>query len=131
MSTETTETRTVRPHAVDPRKYELWDESLPIARRALDEAGLGLTWQQVDALAETLTDALLAHFVTTAEADSSVVFGMDGTGPWCSWCGRIPGPRLPKDHDQYGVFCDCRRQTDNEDINAEVAGTSAESGGAA
>ena len=31
-------------------------------------------------------------------------------GPWCSWCGRIPGPRLPREHFQYGVFCTCKRE---------------------
>lgn len=109
---------------VDPRKYELWDESLAIARKVLDDSTLTLSWQQVDVLAENLADAMLGHFVTRAEADSSVVFLMDGQGPLCSWCGRIPGPRLPREHSQYGVFCDCHRDTAGEAAQAEQKGGS-------
>ncbi|MFE3452435.1 hypothetical protein ACFXJ8_26275 [Nonomuraea sp. NPDC059194] len=104
---------------LDPRKYEMWDESRLIARHVL-EVSLGLDWQRADRLAEDLADAMLGHFVTQAEADSSVVFlAKDGTGPFCSWCGRIPGPHLPPDHIQYGVFCNCRRKEQDEDAKAE------------
>ncbi|MFI7642437.1 hypothetical protein [Nonomuraea sp. NPDC049400] len=124
MSTETVtkpRTPTRREPSVDPRKYELWEECLPLARRVLEDAGLALSWQAADCLAEELTDALLGHFVTQAEANSSVVFGMDGTGPWCSWCGRIPGPRLPQGHEQHGLFCDCRRVNDDDPSTAEAS----------
>jgi hypothetical protein len=50
------------------------------------------------------------------------MFGMDGTGPFCSWCGRIPGPRLPKGNFQHGVFCDCKRDPAAE---AEAEGSEA------
>lgn len=107
--------------ATDPRRYELWDESFPLARRVLEDSGLPLDWQSMDSLAAAVTDALLGHFLTLAEAGSSVVFGMDGTGPWCSWCGKIPGPRLPEGHMQYGVFCTCRRVNAGEESAAEAA----------
>ncbi len=100
--------------AVDPRKYEMWDDYRLMARRILDDADLNLDWRKADLIAEQMADTLFGHFVTLAEADSHVVFGMDGTGPFCSWCGRWPGPRLTEGHAQKGVFCECRRENAEE-----------------
>ena len=94
--------------ADEPRTTEYWKTALVIARTVIEDSGL-VPQASVDKLAETLTERLLGDFLGMAEMSSSVMFGMDGTGPWCSWCGRIPGPRLPKGHFQYGVFCTCKR----------------------
>ena len=94
--------------ADEPRTTEYWKDALVIARNVIDDSGL-LGRADADRLAEAVTERLLGDFLAMAEMSSSVMFGMDGTGPWCSWCGRIPGPSLPKGHFQYGVFCDCKR----------------------
>lgn len=94
--------------ADEPRTTEYWKTALIMARTVIDDSGL-LCQADADKLAEAVTERLLGDFLGMAEMSSSVMFGMDGTGPWCSWCGRIPGPRLPKGHFQYGVFCTCKR----------------------
>lgn len=95
--------------ADDPRMTEYWKTALVIARTVIEDSGL-LPRADADRLAEAVAERLLGDFQAMAEAGSSVMFGMDGTGPWCSWCGRIPGPRLPREHFQYGVFCTCKRE---------------------
>jgi hypothetical protein len=94
--------------ADEPRTTEYWKTALVLARTVMDDSGL-LSQADADRLAEAVTEKLLGDFLGMAEMSSSVMFGMDGTGPWCSWCGRLPGLRLPKGHPQHGVFCDCKR----------------------
>ena len=94
--------------ADEPRTTEYFKDALIVARTVIEDSGL-LGRADADKLAEAVTERLLGDFLAMAEMGSSVMFGMDGTGPWCSWCGRIPGPRLPKGHFQHGVFCDCKR----------------------
>ena len=94
--------------ADEPRTTEYWKTALVIARTVIDDSGL-LSQPDADKLAEAVTERLLSDFLAMAEMSSSVMFGMDGTGPWCSWCGKIPGPSLPKGHLQHGVFCTCKR----------------------
>ena len=94
--------------ADEPRTTEYWKTALVLARTVIEDSGL-LPQGEADRLAEAVTERLLGDFLGMAEMSSSVMFGMDGTGPWCSWCGRIPGPRLPEGHLSHGVFCDCRR----------------------
>ena len=95
--------------ADEPRTTGYWKTALVLARTVIEDSGL-LSREDGDTLAEKVTEKLLADFLWMAEASSEVMFGMDGTGPFCSWCGRTPGPRLPKGHFQYGVFCDCKRE---------------------
>ena len=95
--------------ADDPRRTGMWTDAVIAARQVL-ETRLTLTAHEADRLAEAVAERLLGDFLADAEARSSVMFGIDGTGPWCSWCGRIPGPRLPETHFQFGVFCDCKRE---------------------
>lgn len=102
----------------DPRKYAMWDEAVRLVRKTLVDAGFRLQWRATDALAEEIVDEVLGYVVTQAEADSTVVFGMDGTGPFCSWCGRWPGPKMTPEHPQYGVFCTCVRVEPEEDRSA-------------
>jgi hypothetical protein len=109
--------------ADEPRTTGYWDTALVLARTVIEDSGL-LAQADADRLAEAVTEKLLADFLWMAEASSQVMFTVDGTGPWCSWCGKIPGPRLPKGHFQYGVFCNCKRAT-------EDAGDEAEEGNAA
>jgi hypothetical protein len=92
----------------EPRATEYWKTALVLARTVMDDSGL-LCRADADRLAEAVTERLLGDFLGMAEMGSSVMFGMDGTGPFCSWCGRVPGLRLPKGHPQRGVFCDCKR----------------------
>ncbi len=94
--------------ADEPRTTEYWRTALTIARNVIDDSGL-LSRADADKLAEAVTERLLGDFLGMAEMSSSVMFNVDGRGPWCSWCGRIPGPKLPKGHFQHGVFCDCKR----------------------
>ena len=94
--------------ADEPRATDYWETALILARTVMEDSGL-LSQADADRLAEAVTERLLGDFLAMAEMSSSVMFGMDGTGPFCSWCGRIPGPRLPKGHMQYGVFCTCKR----------------------
>jgi hypothetical protein len=109
--------------ADEPRTTEYWKTALILARNVIDDSGL-LCQADADKLAEAVTERLLGDFLAMAEMSSSVMFGMDGTGPFCSWCGRMPGPRLPKGHFQYGVFCTCKRDP------AEAAADDAEQGAA-
>ena len=95
--------------ADEPRTTEYWKTALVLARTVIEDSGL-LGQADADTLAEAVTERLLGDFLAMAEMSSSVMFGMDGTGPFCSWCGRIPGPQLPKGHFQYGVFCTCKRE---------------------
>jgi hypothetical protein len=104
--------------ADEPRTTEYWKTALVLARNVIDDSGL-LDRADADKLAEAVTERLLGDFLAMAEMGSSVMFGMDGTGPFCSWCGRMPGPRLPKGHFQYGFFCTCKRAAEAE---AEEAG---------
>ena len=106
--------------ADEPRTTEYWKTALVIARTVIDDSGL-LSRADADRLAEAVTERLLGDFLAMAEMSSSVMFGMDGTGPWCSWCGKIPGPRLPKGHFQYGVFCNCKRDPAGESEAPEAA----------
>jgi hypothetical protein len=94
--------------ADEPRTTEYWKTALVIARTVIDDSGL-LSQPDADKLAEAVTERLLGDFLAMAEMSSGVMFCADGTGPWCSWCGKIPGPALPKGHLQYGVFCTCKR----------------------
>ena len=110
--------------ADDPRMTEYWKTALVIARTVIEDSGL-LPRADADRLAEAVAERLLGDFQAMAEAGSSVMFGMDGTGPWCSWCGRIPGPSLPKGHFQYGVFCTCQRE---EKAEAEESAAAEEIG---
>ena len=103
--------------ADEPRSTQYWKTALILARNVIEDSGL-IPQTDADKLAEAVTEKLLGDFLAMAEMSSSVMFGMDGTGPFCSWCGQIPGPRLPKGHFQYGVFCTCKRDP------AAVAGES-------
>jgi hypothetical protein len=105
----------------------MWPDAV-LAARLVIESRLTLTEREADELAEAVAERLLGDFLTEAEADSTVVFGMDGTGPYCSWCGRMPGPRLHAGHSQYGVFCDCKRADDAVPA-AEAVAASAEAAG--
>ena len=106
--------------ADNPRTTEYWKTALILARTVIEDSGM-LGHADADRLAEAVTERLLGDFLGMAEMSSSVMFGMDGTGPWCSWCGRIPGPRLPRGHFQYGVFCDCKRDPAAEAEAGETA----------
>jgi hypothetical protein len=106
--------------ADEPRTTEYWKDALIVARTVIEDSGL-VSQADADKLAEAVTDRLLGDFLAMAEMSSSVVFGTDGTGPWCSWCGRIPGPKLPKGHFQYGVFCTCKRDPAAESGESEAA----------
>lgn len=101
--------------ADSPRETGLWPDAV-IAARSVLEQHLTLTAHEADRLAEAVAERLLGDFLTGAEADSSVMFDMEGTGPFCSWCGRMPGPRLPAGHFQYGIFCDCKRREDEPEV---------------
>lgn len=103
--------------ADNPRETGLWPDAV-IAARSVLEQHLTLTAHEVDRLAAAVAERLLGDFLTEAEAGSSVMFGMEGTGPFCSWCGRMPGPRLPVGHFQYGIFCDCKRREDDPEPDA-------------
>lgn len=106
--------------ADEPRTTEYWKTALILARTVIEDSGV-VDKADVDRLAEAVTERLLGDFLGMAEMSSSVMFGMDGTGPWCSWCGKIPGPRLPRGHFQYGVFCTCKRDLAEESGDAEAA----------
>ncbi len=93
----------------NPRETGYYEDALIIARTVIEDSGL-LPQADADRLAEAVTDRLLGDFLAIAEASSQVVFGMDGTGPFCSWCGRLPGPHLPAGHPQRGMFCECKRE---------------------
>jgi len=95
--------------ASEPRKTGLWQDTLIVARTVIEDSGL-LPQADTDKLAEAMAERLLGDFLTLAEADSAIVFSMEGTGPFCSWCGRFPGPKVSQAHPQYGVFCDCKRK---------------------
>jgi hypothetical protein len=108
--------------ASDPRNTGLWPDAFLAARSVLEQH-LTMTASEADRIAGAVTERLLGDFLTFAEAGSAVMFGSDGTGPWCSWCGKIPGPRLSRGHPQYGVFCDCKRaeaKPEPADESAEV-----------
>jgi hypothetical protein len=104
--------------ADEPRTTEYWKTALIVARTVIDDSGL-LCQADADRLAEAVTEKLLADFLYMAEASSQVMFTVDGTGPWCSWCGKVPGPRLPEGHFQYGVFCDCKREVKPDEAGDE------------
>lgn len=95
--------------ADEPRNTGYWRDAYIAARTVIEDSRL-LPQADADKLAEAVTERLLGDFLAIAEESSDVMFGPDGTGPYCSWCGRMPGPRLPKDHFQYGIFCDCKRR---------------------
>jgi hypothetical protein len=86
-----------------------WADALIAARTVIEDSRL-LSRADGERLAEAVTERLLGDFLTMAEASSGVMFTLDGKGPFCSWCGKVPGLRLPPTHPQYGVFCDCRRE---------------------
>ncbi len=94
--------------ADEPRMTGFFGDAVILARTVIEDSGL-LSQADGDKLAEAVTERLLGEFLTRAEAGSRNVFGMEGTGPFCSWCGRMPGPVFPKHHPQYGLFCDCKR----------------------
>lgn len=94
--------------ASDPRNTGYWQDAFIAARTVIEDSGL-LPQTDADQLAEAVTERMLGDFLAIAEESSEIVSGPDGTGPYCSWCGRMPGPRLPKGHFQYGIFCDCKR----------------------
>jgi hypothetical protein len=95
--------------AADPRRNVMWPEFLIAARTVIEDFGY-LAQADVDEIAEAVTERLLGTFLAEAERDSEIVFGMDGRGPFCSWCLKLPGPALSPGHPQYGVFCTCRRE---------------------
>jgi len=80
-----------------------------IAARTVIERETALRGADADSLAEAVAERLLGDFLAAAEESSTVMFTTEGTGPFCSWCGRVPGPRLGPSHPQHGIFCDCRR----------------------
>jgi hypothetical protein len=92
-----------------PRRTAYFRDALIIARSVIEDSGL-LSRDDGDKLADTLTARLLGDFLHMAEAGSQVMFGEDGQGPFCSWCGRRPGPKIPAGHFQHGLFCDCHRE---------------------
>jgi hypothetical protein len=94
----------------DPRHSEFWDAAVVAARTVIEDK-TDLRGPAADDLAAAVTDQLLGDFLTIAEAESFVAFTLDGTGPVCTWCGKIPGPLLLPGHPQYGVFCACRRDS--------------------
>jgi hypothetical protein len=106
--------------ADEPRTTGYWQTALVLARQVIEDSGL-LSRDDADRLAEAVTEKLLGDFLWMAEASSEVMFTVDGTGPWCSWCGKVPGPTLPKGHPQYGVFCDCKREKKPESEEEDKA----------
>jgi hypothetical protein len=103
--------------ASDPRNSEWWRDALIAARTVVEDARV-LSVAEGDKLAEAVTERLLGHFLALAEADSEIVMRMNGTGPVCSWCWRLAGPKIPPGHPQYGVFCTCKRDELAEGIEA-------------
>ena len=106
--------------ADNPRSTGYWDTALILARQVIKDSGL-LSRPDGDKLAEAVTERLLGDFLAMAEMSSQAMFGMDGTGPWCSWCGKIPGPGLPAGHFQRGVFCDCKRVPEDPEEEGKAA----------
>jgi hypothetical protein len=103
--------------ADDPRSTILWRDTVIAARTVIEDSRL-LPQADADRLAEAVSERLLGDFLAEAEARSLVSFTPSGAGPVCSWCRRPPGPMIPKDHFQYGIFCDCKRpedRTENEE----------------
>ena len=95
--------------ADNPRSVGYWKDALIAARTVIEDSGL-LSRQDGDKLADAVTERLLGDFLHMAEASSSIMLTTDGRGPFCSWCGKMPGLRLPPTHPQYGLFCDCKRE---------------------
>lgn len=95
--------------AANPRSTAYYRQALAICRTVIEDSGL-LSRADTDKLAEAVTERLLGDFLWMAEAGSQVMFSQDGQGPFCSWCGRMPGPKLSSFHPQYGMFCDCKRE---------------------
>ena len=108
----------------NPRSTGYWKDALIVARTVIEDSGL-LPPTEADKLAEAVTERLLGDFLAMAEASSDIVFGMDGTGPFCSWCGRLPGPELPAGHPQRGIFCECKREKKNTGEPGETAASAA------
>lgn len=96
----------------DPRSTLYWVDAVIAARQVIEDSGL-LSRPEGDKLAEQVTERLLSDFLAIGEGGSRIVLDLDGNGPFCSWCGRMPGIRLARTHPQYGVFCDCKRIDDN------------------
>lgn len=103
-----------------PRSTGYWKDALITARTVIEDFGY-LAQADVDEIAEAVTERLLGDFLAIAEASSDIVFGMDGTGPFCSWCGRLPGPDLPAGHPQRGIFCECKREQKDAEEPGETA----------
>jgi hypothetical protein len=91
-----------------------------IAARNIIELETPMRGAEADRLAEAIAERLLGDFLAAAEKSSWVAFTPLGTGPVCTWCGAMAGPRIPPGHPQYGIFCTCRRPKDEQP--AEVSG---------
>lgn len=105
----------------NPRSVSYFKDALVVARTVIEDSGL-LPQADADRLAEAVTERLGGDFLAMAEASSDIVFGMDGNGPFCSWCGKMPGPDLPPGHPQRGIFCECRRERKDAEEPGETAG---------
>ena len=100
--------------AANPRQTGLWQETV-IAARTVIEDRASLPRAETEALAEAVAERLLGDFLAMAEADSWIAFTPGGTGPVCTWCGSMAGPKIPPGHPQYGVFCTCNRKDQEPD----------------
>jgi hypothetical protein len=103
--------------AANPRQTGLWRDTV-IAARTVIEDKTDLPQAAADTLAEAVAERLLGDFLAYAEETSWVAFTPEGTGPVCTWCGQIPGPRLSPTHPQYGIFCACNRKPAGDEEEA-------------
>jgi hypothetical protein len=104
-----------------PRRTEYFRDAV-IAARSVIERETTMRAPEADRLAEAIAERLLGDFLAVAEESAWVALTPDGTGPVCTWCGALAGPRIPPGHPQYGVFCTCRRPKDEHPGDGDVLG---------
>jgi hypothetical protein len=107
--------------ADNPRRTAYFRDAV-IAARAVIERETTMRAPEADRLAEAVAERLLGDFLAVAEESAWVALTPDGTGPVCTWCGAMPGPRLQLWHPQYGLFCTCRRPKDEKPADGDVLG---------
>ena len=107
--------------AGNPRQTAYYRDAV-IAARGVIERETTMRAAGADALAEAVAERLLGDFLALAEESATVVLRLDGTGPACSWCNALAGPRIPPGHPQYGIFCTCRRPKDEQPGDGDVLG---------
>lgn len=104
-----------------PRRTAYFRDAV-IAARAVIERETTMRAPEADRLAEAVAERLLGDFLAVAEESAWVALTPDGTGPVCTWCGALAGPRIPPGHPQYGVFCTCRRPKEEEPGDGDILG---------